>query len=73
MGTFSPIHWVVLFSFFILAPLSIIPIWRIVQRLGLNPAWSLLYFVPIGGIIGLWFLAWAKWPKLSEADQTKAF
>ena len=68
----SPWH-LILFASIIAGPVSIIPIWRIVHRLGLNPAWSLLYFVPIGGLIGLWLLAWAHWPKLEAAEQAKVF
>jgi hypothetical protein len=70
MGSLSPWHLIILLS--ILLP--VIPIWRILRRLGLAPAWALLYFVPIGGLIGLWLLAWGRWPNLPDpAEQARVF
>ena len=73
MGTFSPWHFIILASVLVV-PLTVIPIWRILQRLGLNPIWSLLYFVPFGGLIGLWILAWKPWPSPpTPANQASVF
>ncbi len=63
MGSFSPIHWLILLSF----ALPVFPIWHILKRLGLSPALALLYFLPIGGLIALWVLAYARWPALPNA------
>ena len=35
---------------------------RILNRMGFSGWWSLLIFVPIGNIIGLWQLSKARWP-----------
>jgi len=42
--------------------LYIFPIWRILKRVGYNPAWSLLAIVPFGKIIGLYIFAFSRWP-----------
>ena len=53
---------------------SVVPVSRIVHRLGLNPAWSLLYFIPVGGLVGLWFLAWGRWPSQpTSTEQASVF
>jgi hypothetical protein len=41
---------------------------RILRRVGLNRWWALLFFVPLLNLVGLWLLAWGKWP----AEQTRA-
>ncbi len=58
-------------AIYFLAPLVlvIIAIWfipaaRIVHRTGYSAWWVLLAFVPFGNIIGLWILAFARWPAL---------
>ncbi|MDB5437803.1 MAG: hypothetical protein JWM33_230 [Caulobacteraceae bacterium] len=69
MGALSPLHWLVLLwplSFF---ALPVIPAWRILGRLGFSPAWALLYFIPGLGLIGLFVLAWARWPREVDATQ----
>jgi len=44
------------------AVLVIIPVWRIYQRAGLPPAWSLSLFLPwIGPLIALGILALSTW------------
>jgi hypothetical protein len=37
------------------------PLWRLVKRTGHSPWWSLLVFVPLVNIVGLWLLAFGKW------------
>ncbi len=58
-------------TIFILVPivLAIIAIWfipiaRIVHRTGYSAWWVLLAFIPFGNVIGLWILAFARWPAL---------
>jgi hypothetical protein len=41
----------------------------ILTRTGRNPYWALLAIVPFTLIIGLWFMAFSRWPRLSEKDQ----
>lgn len=67
MGTASIFHWVVLIVPLVVLVLTVIPLIRILERLGLSPGWAVLYFVPIGNIIGLWLLAKADWPKAPDA------
>ncbi len=44
------------------AVLVIIPVWRIYQRAGLPPAWSLTLFLPwIGPLVAVGILALATW------------
>lgn len=71
MGSFSPIHWLILLSVLIGSIVMVIPIWRVLNRVGLNPAWSLLYFVPFASFIGLWIFAWAKWPRFPDHAENK--
>ena len=40
----------------------IIPVWRISEKAGFSPAWSLLFFIPLAGLIYLWVLAFSEWP-----------
>jgi uncharacterized membrane protein YhaH (DUF805 family) len=58
-------------TIFILVPivLAIIAIWfipiaRIVHRTGYSAWWVLLAFIPFSNIVGLWILAFARWPAL---------
>jgi len=44
------------------AIIMIIPLWRICQRLGWSPWWSLLWAVPIVDIIFIYVLAFSNRP-----------
>ena len=49
------------------AAVVIIPVWRIYQRAGLPPAWSLTLFLPfIGPLIALGILAFSTWGPTSN-------
>ena len=51
--------------YLIMVALIIFPIWRILSRTGLKPAWSLLAFIPLLGLpIVSFILAIAQWPTL---------
>lgn len=69
MGAVSAVHWLILLLIWFV---PIFPIWRILRRLGINPAWSLLYALPLINLIGLFLLAWARWPRLPEAAAAQA-
>lgn len=58
MGSFSIWHWIIVLSVISV----VVPAWRILGRLGISPLWSLLYFLPFGGLVGVWVLAYARWP-----------
>ena len=40
----------------------IIPFWRICRRIGWSPWWSLLWVIPVVGLIFLYVLAFSDWP-----------
>jgi len=60
---FSFGHGLFLLVFLVIAG---IPFWRIVQRTGMNPVLSLLWFVPLVNVIWLWVFAFAEWPALKQ-------
>jgi hypothetical protein len=44
------------------AALTIIPMWKLTERAGINPIWSLVAVTGIGLIILLWILAFRPGP-----------
>jgi hypothetical protein len=56
-------HWIV---FIIFVALILYPIGRILGRLGFSPLWSVLTFIPIVNLIGLWVLALSNWPRRDQ-------
>jgi len=57
-----------LFYHVIVALLVIFPCWKIYQRVGLNPALSLLIFIPaLGWWIAGAILAFSRWPAVDAA------
>jgi hypothetical protein len=42
----------------------IYPMTKILRRTGYSGWWVLLLFVPLGNVVGLWCLAFARWPAL---------
>ncbi|MGH8762765.1 MAG: hypothetical protein ACREUR_05965 [Nitrosospira sp.] len=48
--------------------LFVVPFWRICERAGFKPAFSLLVLVPGGILILVWTLAFAKWPILAKEE-----
>lgn len=53
-------HWM---AFVLLAAVVIYPIGRILARLGYSPFWSILAFVPVANLVGLWIVALREWPR----------
>ena len=51
------------------AVLVAIPAWRLVQRTGLHAPLGLLAVVPLIRIALLWYLAFAKWPAVEQAEK----
>ncbi len=41
----------------VLAALTVIPLFRLLPRFGINALWSLIAAVPLGGVILLWVMA----------------
>jgi hypothetical protein len=59
MADWSILHWV---PFVVLAVLILYPTGRILSRIGFSPFWSVLAFIPLANIIGLWVVALSVWP-----------
>lgn len=38
------------------------PMGKVIDRTGYSGWWVLLWFVPVANVIGLWILAYARWP-----------
>lgn len=60
MGTFSIWHLAIL----VIALSTVIPIARILKRVGMNPWWTVLCLIPFVCWFGLWAFAYARWPTL---------
>lgn len=58
-GFWSLGHWL---WFLFVAVLVVVPVGRILGRLGISPFWALLALVPIANLVGLWALAFTPWP-----------
>jgi hypothetical protein len=43
-----------------------VPIARILRRSGRSRWWTIIAFVPLLNLIGLWVFAFARWPKLDR-------
>ena len=69
-----PMHWLLIFMvLLILLVMSIgvlIPIAKILQRMGFSAAWCLLYFVPIANLVGLWLVAFGEWPAFERITRS---
>ena len=49
-----------LYVFF--AILVVVPVWKILGRMGFNSLWALISIIPLANVIGLWLLAFTPWP-----------
>ena len=45
---------------------ALIIVARILDRAGFGPWWALLLFVPGANLVGLWVLAFVRWPRLDD-------
>ena len=64
MGSLGIWQW--LFVIFLIVVLSI-PIARILTRIGYSKWWTIVYFIPFVNIIGIWILAYSRWPAVDQA------
>lgn len=48
--------------YILIVALTAIPSWKLLGRVGLAPAWTLLCLLPLGFIIVMWMVAYRKWP-----------
>jgi hypothetical protein len=67
----QPWHLIVLFAIFLffVIPFKVLPVWLICRKAGLSPWLSLLYIIPLGGLILNFVLAFADW-KVIPAQQS---
>ena len=63
MGSLSIWQW--LFVIFLIVVLSI-PIARILTRIGYSKWWTIVYFIPFINIVGIWILAYSRWPAVDR-------
>lgn len=66
MGSFSPVHWLVLIIVIWSTIAAVLACARILRRMGYSGWWSLFIFVWPFWVIGLVKLSKAKWPALSD-------
>lgn len=48
----------------------VLPISVILRRMGYSGMWAVIAFIPIGPLLGLWFLAIKRWPILIDSGST---
>lgn len=63
LAMFGPLHWLI---FAAIVALIVYPVGRILHRIGFSPLWSILVFVPVLNVLGLWIVAVADWPRRSN-------
>ena len=63
MGHWSIGHWL---GFAVIVALTLYPIGRILNRLGISPFWSVLALIPFVNLVALWVLALSPWPRGSK-------
>ena len=57
--------WQWLFVIFLIVVMSI-PIARILTRIGYSKWWTIVYFIPFVNIVGIWILAYSRWPAVDR-------
>lgn len=60
-------HWIappVMFLLFVI--LVAVPIAHILHRSGRSRWWTIILFVPLLNLIGLWVFAFSRWPKFER-------
>jgi len=66
MGGFSIFHWLVIL---VVGLGWVVPMARICRRAGIGWQWSLLGFIPLIGVLGLWVIAFRPWPLEDRAER----
>jgi hypothetical protein len=56
------LYWI---SFIVFCLIVLSPVIRILKRAGYSEWWSLLALLPVVNLLGLWWFAYARWPKLA--------
>ena len=63
MSSMSIWHWLTLVIFIVALT---IPIAKILGRLGFSKWWTIVYFIPLLNIVGIWILAYVRWPAVNR-------
>ena len=63
MGGLSIWHWLIVVFFVVVLS---IPIARILRRIGYSRWWTIVYFIPFVNIVGIWILAYSRWPAVDR-------
>jgi hypothetical protein len=56
--------FILLFSFVVWTVVLVVPVVRILRRLGLNEWLAVIVLIPILNLAGLWALAFSEWPAM---------
>jgi hypothetical protein len=59
----SPWHWLILL---VIMALIGFPIAKILRRLGISRWWTIMAFLPLLNLFGLWALSAVRWPKVDS-------
>jgi predicted PurR-regulated permease PerM len=59
MGAMSLWHWLV---FVIILAVLLVPVARVLRRVGFSRWWCIVTVIPLFGLIGLWVFAFVPWP-----------
>lgn len=60
MGSLSVWHWAIVAIMLLVLG---VPVSRILRRLGFSGWWTILAFIPWINVVGLWVVAYIRWPK----------
>lgn len=67
MGFGSPLHWIILL---VVWSIWIIPLYKLLGRIGWSQAWAFVAFVPPLAIVLLWVIAFSRWNSV-DADSVR--
>ncbi len=71
MGTIGvPELMVMLLTSLVTGLLFLLPAWKILNKAGFTPFWSLLVLLPLANLVLLYFVAFARWPALGSREGT---
>jgi membrane associated rhomboid family serine protease len=62
MESMSIWHWLIVLIYLLVFGY---PVTRILMRLGYSAWWVIIAFIPLANLIGLWVLAFVRWPRES--------
>ncbi len=62
-------HWL---WFALIVAIVVIPVGRILRRVGFSALWSVLIFIPVVNLIALWLFAYADWPRSEFQPESKS-